>query len=88
MKEKIVERIQKAIDMEGTMSLRMQGNEDDGNAVAQFFVPTDVEKDDDKILIYSDHNLYSVNIGDVEEVIEDEFCCHGAATNIVLSFEW
>ena len=88
MKEKIVERIQKAIDMEETMSLRMQGNEDDGNAVAQFFVPTDVEKDDDKILIYSDHNLYSVNIGDVEEVIEDEFCCHGAVTNIVLSFEW
>ena len=86
MKEKIVERIQKAIDMEETLSIQMYTKDDDKNMITQFLIPEEVEMEDDELIIYSEDNTYTMDLFDVL-YCDDSCYFYGNNSTIVLTFE-
>jgi len=86
MKEKIVERIQKAIDMEETLSIQMYTKEDDKNRITQFLIPEEVDVEDEELTIYSEGNVYVMDLFDVLDC-NDSCYFYGKNSTITLTFE-
>lgn len=77
----IINAIEYAIETEREITIKF--STEDENFIFQAFIPEHYESDGNRMFIYSDVNVYSIDISDVEE-LEGKYYCNGGCSLVVL----